>query len=71
MNSFNIKKLKYDIFCNYYNQFLCCKDVLKNNLNLMIPDDHEIVDNSYEDKYKKDPKFIKIKSIFKNYVDKI
>lgn len=70
MNSSDIIKLDDEIFLNYYNQFKRYKNTLKNNLNLMIPDDHEIVDNTYDDKYKSDPKFIKIKSIFKKYVKK-
>ena len=67
----NEKKLKNEIFNNYYNQFERYKNILKNNLNLMIPDDHEIVDDAYEAKHCDDEKFKKIKNIFKKYVKNI
>lgn len=67
----NIKKLEKEIFNNYYNQFYRCKNILKNNLNLMIPDDHEIVDDAYENKHKNNEKFKIIKNIFQKFVKNI
>lgn len=67
----NIKKLKIDIYNNYYNQFYRYKNILKNNLNLMIPDDHEIVDDIFGDKYKNNEKFVKINNIFQKFVTNI
>lgn len=67
----DITVLKKEIFCAYYNQFKRYKQILKNNLNLMIPDDHEIVDDGYENKYGKDTKFTKLKKIFNSSNAKI
>lgn len=67
----NIKKLEKEIFNNYYNQFYRYKNILKYNLNLMIPDDHEIVDDAYENKHKDNDKFTKIKNIFQKFVTNI
>lgn len=67
----NIKKLKKEIFNNFYNQFNRYKNILKNNFNLMIPDDHDIVDDAYENKHQTDDKFVKIKNIFKKFVVEI
>lgn len=67
----NLKKLKKEIFDNYYNQFDRYKNILKNNLNLMIPDDHEIVDDAFELKHCDDKKFKIIKNIFEKFVKNI
>jgi hypothetical protein len=67
----NMKKLKKEIFNNYYYQFDRYKCTLKNNLNLMIPDDHEIVDNTYDAKHGNDEKFKIIKNIFDEFVKNI
>ena len=37
----------------------------------MIPDDHEVVDNSFESAHKDEQKFIQIKKIFVEYYTKI
>lgn len=71
LDTINKKKLKKEIFNNYYNQFKRYKNVLKNNLNLMIPDDHEIIDDAYEDKHINDEKFILVKNIFNKFVKNI
>lgn len=71
MNDENINALEKRIFCAYYNQFHRYKSILKNNLNLMIPDDHEVVDDAYENKYGTDEKFIKVKKIFVDAYTKI
>jgi hypothetical protein len=71
LNKTNIKKLKKEIFNNYYNQFKRYRSILKNNLNLMIPDDHEIVDDAYQAKYEQDEKFKIIFDIFKEFVKDI
>jgi len=60
----NLRLLKKEIFENYYYQFSRYKNVLKNNLNLMIPDDHEVVDDAYENKHHLDKNFTIIKNVF-------
>jgi hypothetical protein len=67
----NKKKLKKEIFNNYYYQFERYKNILKNNLNLMIPDDHEIIDDAYESKHGNNEKFKIIFNIFNKFVKNI
>ena len=71
MDEEGLDLLHNDIFDAYYTQFSRYKRVLKNNLNLMIPDDHEVVDNTYNDKYANDKTFLKIKKVFVDFYTKI
>ena len=54
------KNDKKKIFIDSYNYFLeqftrnNKTNILKNNFNIMIPDDHEVVDNSFIDRIRKD-----------------
>lgn len=71
VNEENLNKLDKEIFLNYYKQFYRYKKILKQNCNLMIPDDHEIVDNSYIDKHNSNKKFILMKKRFCYFLDAI
>lgn len=71
LNKRELQNLELELFDNYYSQFNRYKNVLKNNFNLMIPDDHEVVDNSFESAHKDEEKFIQIKKIFVEYYTKI
>ena len=67
----NLNKLEKEIYNNYYHQFSRYKNILQNNSNYMIPDDHECVDDAYENKHCSDEKFQIIKKIFEKYSKKI
>lgn len=71
ISSKDLSKLDDEIFQNYYNQFNRYKNILANNLNLMIPDDHDMVDNTFESKHCLEPKFKLLAKIFKKYYTKI
>ncbi len=71
MDNKGLELLYKDIFDAYYTQFSRYKRILKNNLNLMIPDDHEVVDNTYNDKYADDKTFLKVKKVFVDFYTKI
>ncbi len=69
------EKDKNKIFVDCYNYFLeqftrnNKTNILKNNFNIMIPDDHEVVDNSFVDRIGKDK--IEIYNIIYEQIDNL